>query len=146
MRKKVLGKLSGLSSSLFGEKTVALNEDITRLTTLIASRRAELKRTGAESITDSYKAFGEAKAQSAASTASTTPAGTPKSAKKGSASKEKERLELVQAELAEVRTKLALMHQEINVSVDEEINARALAISETVTVVQEAVTKMIHAQ
>jgi hypothetical protein len=139
MRKKVLGKLSSLSVSLFGEKTEALNADIARLTALIATRRAELKQAGTDSITDSYKAFSDAKALTAPSSAG----GTPKSAAKKARDSEA-RFARMRSELAEVQEKLVLMNAEVSDSIDKEINARAMAISETVTVVQEAVTRIMQ--
>jgi hypothetical protein len=138
MRKKVLGKLSSLSVSLFGEKTEALNADIARLTALIATRRAELKQAGTDSITDSYKAFSDSKALTPSSAG-----GTPKSAAKKARDSEA-RFARMHSELAEVQEKLVLMNAEVSDSIDKEINARAMAISETVTVVQEAVTRIMQ--
>lgn len=169
MRKKVLGKLSGLTSTLFGEKTSALQADISRLDALIASRRDELKQAGIASIAGSYDSFiktattaaeKSSSLPSSSSTAANAPVSSPKSATKAKKAQlqrqqqvqaeqqqaRQQQFERMQTELQEVKRKLEIIGQEINVNIDKEINSRALAISETVTVVQEAVTKMMLTQ
>ena len=50
---------------------------------------------------------------------------------------------LMNQELQQIKNKLNVIHVNVNLEINKDINSRALAISETVAVVQDAVNKMI---
>ena len=92
-----------------------------------------MNKVGTNAIKDSY--------QSASASASTPTSKTKKNANKKPI--QDAQLTKLNQDLKQIKEKLALIHTKIHVEIDADIKTRAMAISETVAVVQQAVTKMI---